>query len=231
MCSWHWVSSRKSTIYSAPRKSPYLFIAVRNRTATTAALQQSLTLAKRSHSDANLNETNNANSSQAFGKLPRIKSEFIASSSLMMFAELAAQESVKLKMKEAFEKLSTATSAASICSGKLSSSLPMVRTNSGNILVRPEPHKLASYRISPLTSPNIRVTEVKKYSGKVENSTLQVSSVPLVQPIVLPINTSSTSGPSYSVSRILGVSNKINTSLNHNNSGPFQVVKKENSFE
>ncbi|KHJ78171.1 hypothetical protein OESDEN_22209 [Oesophagostomum dentatum] len=229
--------------------------------ATTAAVQHSLSLGKRSNSEANLR----APMSQ---KMPRLKSEdFVtqASSSLMMFAELAAE---RLRQENELRQRasSSQTEAAASSAAAAQSSVPLVRTNSGYIIPKPQAQRsFSNFSVSPLSSP---MTGARKYTVKVGNS-YQMSALPLagLQPIVLPttpvwtpaafpdfmrspLGLSRTSGPlipqpinkvpvippakppvKHTVTNILGVSNKVNIDpLNHRNSSPFQVVKKDNNI-
>ncbi|VDO93233.1 unnamed protein product [Haemonchus placei] len=101
--------------------------------ATTAAMQQSLSLGKRSTSEANL-QVPTAN------KIPRIKSEDFmsqASSSLMMFAELAAE---RLRQEtELRQRPSTAQETKPMTSTSTKPpAVPLARTSSGHALPKPQ---------------------------------------------------------------------------------------------
>ncbi|RCN49349.1 transcription factor E2F/dimerization partner [Ancylostoma caninum] len=229
--------------------------------ATTAAMQHSLSLGKRSNSEANLRVP-------VTHKMPRLKSEdFVsqASSSLMMFAELAAE-----RLRQETELRQRASSGPAEVAGTSSSAkestVPLVRSNSGHTLPRPQAQRsFGNFSVSPLSSP---MTGARRYTVKVGNS-YHMSSLPLagLQPIVLPTTPvwtpaafpdfmrspaglARTSGPlipqptnkvpvvqqakpavKHAVTNILGVSNKVNIDpLNHRNSSPFQVVKKDNNI-
>ncbi|KAK6738160.1 hypothetical protein RB195_020334 [Necator americanus] len=228
--------------------------------ATTAAMQQSLSLGKRSNSEANLRVPISQ-------KMPRLRSEdFVtqASSSLMMFAELAAErlrQETDLRQRTSSGPAGTAATSPSTAE----SVVPLMRPSSGNILPKPQPKRsYGNFSVSPLSSPMIGT---RKYTVKVGNS-YHMSSLPLtgLSPIVLPttpvwtpaafpdfmrspLGLPRASGPlipqpinkvpvvqtpkpavKHTVTNILGVSNKVNIDpLNHRNSSPFQVVRKDNS--
>ncbi|XGW08889.1 hypothetical protein V3C99_011307 [Haemonchus contortus] len=228
--------------------------------ATTAAMQQSLSLGKRSTSEANLQvPTTN--------KIPRIKSEDFmsqASSSLMMFAELAAE---RLRQEnELRQRPSTAQETKPMTSPSTKPpTVPLARMSSCHALPKPQAQRsFGNFSVSPLSSP---MTAAKQYTMKIGNN-YQMSTMPLagLQPIVLPtapvwtatnfsnfMRSSMTlprSGPiipqplhkapiapatkpqmKHTVTNILGTSNKVNVDpLNHRNSSPFQVVKKDNTL-
>ncbi|PIO74068.1 transcription factor E2F/dimerization partner [Teladorsagia circumcincta] len=124
-----------------------------------------------------------------------------ASSSLMMFAELAAE-----RLRQETELQQRPTSG------------PGTKRSFGN------------YSMSPLSSP---LTGAKRYTVKIGNN-YQMSTVPMagLQPIVLPTTVPITKPQiKHTVTNILGTSNKMNVDpLNHRNSSPFQVVKKDNTL-
>ncbi|KAE9415807.1 hypothetical protein Angca_008238, partial [Angiostrongylus cantonensis] len=239
---------------------------------TAASMQESLSASKRGNSEANPHVPMS-------NKLPRIKSEdFISntSSSLMMFAELAAE---RLRQETELRERSV-SGAPSISETSGTSSVPLVRSNSGQILPKPQAQRsFGHFSASPLSSP---INGAKRYAVKIGNS-YHMSSVQLagLQPIVLPTTPvwtpaahfpdfmhsspiscclprsgsifSATSAPAaapqsptpsiatvvktskpimkHTVTNILGTSSKINTNqLNHRNSSPFQVVKKDNNL-
>ncbi|KAK6010560.1 hypothetical protein OSTOST_24409 [Ostertagia ostertagi] len=187
-----------------------------------------------------------------------------ASSSLMMFAELAAErlrQETELHQRPVSgpgAKTMTATSTKP-------SAVPLTRTSSGHVLPKPQAQRsFGNFSMSPLSSP---LTGAKRYTVKIGNN-YQMSTVPIagLQPIVLPTTpvwttarfadfmqspmTLPRSGPlipqpvvkpqnvpiskpqiKHTVTNILGTSNKMNVDpLNHRNSSPFQVVKKENTL-
>ncbi|KAJ1358068.1 hypothetical protein KIN20_016375 [Parelaphostrongylus tenuis] len=144
---------------------------------TTTAMQESLSASKRSNSEANLHLP-------LSNKMPRIKSEdFMSntSSSLMMFAELAAE---RLRQETELRERSV-SNASSVTETSRTSSVPLVRSNSGHILPKPQAQRsFGHFSASPLSSP---ISGAKRYAVKIGNS-YQMSSVPLtgLQPIVLP---------------------------------------------
>ncbi|KJH52004.1 transcription factor E2F/dimerization partner [Dictyocaulus viviparus] len=231
--------------------------------ATTAAMQQSLSVSKRSNSEVNLHVS-------ISNKMPRIKSNNLVpntTSSLMMFAELAAE---RLRQETEFrERNASGQLTLTAGTSKTSYGGAMVRLNNEPTLPKPQAQRsFGHFSASPLSSP---INGTKRYAVKIGNS-YQMSAVPLagLQSIVLPtapVWTAAThfpdfmhssaigippSGPIFSspttvteiptvqpvkpvmkhtVTNILGASNKINTNqLNHRNSSPFQIVKKENSI-
>lgn len=148
--------------------------------ATTAAMQHSLSLGKRSNSEANLTVPSQ-------NKMPRMRSEdFVtqASSSLMMFAELAAE---RLRQETELRQRSTSgpTPNSTMAGSPRPSALPLVRTSSGNTLLKPQAQRsFGNFSVSPLSSP---MTGAKRYTVKIGNN-YQMSTMPMagLQPIVLP---------------------------------------------
>ncbi|KAK5966271.1 Transcription factor E2F/dimerization partner [Trichostrongylus colubriformis] len=221
--------------------------------ATNAAMQHSLSLGKRSTSEANLHVS-------AASKMPRIKSEDFmaqASSSLMMFAELAAE---RLRQETELQQRPPSSHARGVNGTSTKSPvMPLPTTSSGHGMLKPQAqHSFGNFSVSPLSSP---ITGAKRYAVKIGNN-YQMSSVPIAS-VVLPTTnvwtpahfpnfmrssmTLPQSGPlipqplpkpppmptskppmKHTVTNILGTSNKMNVDpLNHRNSSPFQVVKKD----
>ncbi|CAI4221472.1 unnamed protein product [Auanema sp. JU1783] len=208
--------------------------------ATTAAMVQSLTAGKRSHSDADLVGTMEGIQK----KMPRMKSEQLAgaASSLMMFAELAAERLRQEKEYATQVPTSTRSPLATI-------SIPLTPTSKpkqNRLIPKPEPQRNngPSYNVPPMNSPMTS----KRAPMKVQNDfPLNPLSLAGLQSIVLPNSPlwsslvasslfahkvqSAQPSPTltkHSVSNILGNSNKVNvtSSLDHKQSSPFQVVKK-----
>ncbi|KAK6036924.1 hypothetical protein COOONC_25571, partial [Cooperia oncophora] len=148
--------------------------------ATTVALQHSLSMGKRSTSEANLHVP-------SANKMPRIKSEDFmtqASSSLMMFAELAAE---RLRQETELQKRPASSPETKTTTGTSPKPLvvPLPRASSGHTLPKPQAqHSFGNFSVSPLSSP---LTGAKRYTVKIGNN-YQMSSVPIagLQPIVLP---------------------------------------------
>ncbi|WKX95737.1 hypothetical protein Q1695_012301 [Nippostrongylus brasiliensis] len=155
---------------------------------TATAMQQQLSLGKRSNSEANL-------SVSAANKMPRMKSEdFVsqASSSLMMFAELAAE---RLRQETEFRQRSLSGPVTSTAAGTSSNSTSVSPAGS-RISTLPKPQaqrSFSNFSVSPLSSP---MAGARRYTVKIGNS-YQMSTVPIngLQPIVLPTTPVWTASP------------------------------------
>ncbi|CAJ0605358.1 unnamed protein product [Cylicocyclus nassatus] len=143
----------------------------------TASTHQSTSLGKRSSSEANIR-------SSVSQKLPRLKSEdFVAqaSSSLMMFAELAAE---RLRQETEF-RLGNRQSAEMNASSMAKTSYSGAESNRGYALPRPQAQRsYGNFSTSPMDSP---LANANKYAMKFGNN-YQMPTMPMrgLQQMTLP---------------------------------------------
>ncbi|CAD6192139.1 unnamed protein product [Caenorhabditis auriculariae] len=190
--------------------------------ATTAALAQQLTMGKRCNSDVNLSQA----SSNL--KMPRMKSDSIpASSSLMMFAELAAAERLRL---DTLTQMSRRLAAINSMTPSTSSVLPpfsMLSASSDNLSTNASP--LDSNKFINFESPFSSLHPILlPPNPQPLRPTIDRNPPPFHQSFSAPsIKTENYNRScSYSMSNILSSSKKSNVLLDHTKNSPFQVVKK-----